>query len=363
MLQSRNDHRPRPLWQYISIMLVCPLGVAGLIVLIGPAAAGGGPPAPACRAETIRVATYNIEHMSKMLNVALVKPNNRTREQWADFFSDEEDCYEVAWVITQAAAAPDILLIQEGCSQDELEHFNTHWLRQAYAYVKVFRGNSPRGQHLGILAKKGFEPLEVREFADEVDPVDDPALRKLKEGGGLAEKNLLFSRGPAFVKFRTPGGHVMWVGNTHVKSKYGNSLPVVKWRIREMQRTREICGELLARGDTPYLLLGGDFNDDMQLDEFEKTLGRDALSVITGGQDREQLTNLTSPLIRANPRGGTYHARVKTKYPAAWFDYLFASPDLARHVRRTTLIDAPLAGVASDHLPVVTEIALPGRKP
>jgi hypothetical protein len=339
------------------------LSLAGLVLLVGPGAAGGRSPEPPGRAETIRVATYNIEHMSDMLNVALVEPNDRTREQWGDFFNDEEDCYEVAWVITQTAATPDILLIQEGCSQDELEHFNTHWLRQAYAYVKVFRGNSPRGQQLGILAKKGFEPLEVREFADEVDPVDDPALRKLKEGGGLAEKNLLFSRGPAFVKFRTPGGHVMWVGNTHVKSKYGNSLPVVKWRIREMQRTREICGELLATGDTPYLLLGGDFNDDMQLDEFEKKLSRDALSIMIDGKGDEQLLSLTSPLIRTNPRGGTYHARVKTKYPPAWFDYIFASPDLARYVKATTLIDTPLAGVASDHLPVVTEIALPGRKP
>lgn len=339
----------------LSVVTLLSLSLLIGLSALGPAEASGD----AQRVEWLRVATYNVEHFAKMFDQEHLPWDDRNKPE---YFRDQEDLYEVARVIAQADFDADVIALQECCSQRDLKLFNKHWLNGRYGTVKVFEGNSTRGQRLGFLIKPDLELLESREFAKEPDPVDDPKLRKLKKNVNLAEDNLLFSRGPAFVQLRTRGGNVLWVGCTHVKSKYGDSPAVVRWRIRELQRTRELCAELMESSQTDYLVMAGDFNDSPGKDENEETVGTDAISVMTAGKGRETLLNLSARLLKDNPDAASYHCQLKPPKYRSFLDHLFVSPALAEHVQKVYLVDSPLAAVASDHYPFVAVFRLPVRQ-
>ncbi len=316
-----------------------------------PTSADKQTPASHPAGEELRVATYNIEHFMRMFDQEQMPDRSRNL---TELFRDDEDLYEVARTLRLERMNAHVVAIQECCSQGLLERFNERRLGGQYAFVKVFAGNVA-GQYLAILAKPGIEPLEVRDqYHLEADSVDDPQLRRVKERAGLAAKNLLFSRGPAFVKFKTPGGNVLWIGVTHAKSKYGNSPAVTKWRIRELKRTRQICAELIAKGGTDHLLLCGDFNDDFGMDDVERTVGADALAAMLEGDASQKLVCVTRPLVLANPQLASYHCEIKPARYRSFIDHVFASQATAKLVRQVYLADDPIAAVASDHFPVVT---------
>jgi endonuclease/exonuclease/phosphatase family metal-dependent hydrolase len=303
----------------------------------------------------VRIATYNVEHMNKMFDQHLLPERSRERtEMWRD----EEDQYEVAQVLKLMDA--DIVGLQECCGREMLEAFNERWLGGMYEFVHVFPSNT-EGQWLGMLAKPGFTPVEVREaYLKDVDPVRDPALAGAKKHYGIAEDNLLFSRGPGFVKFATPGGDEVWVGVTHVKSKYGNNEAVTKWRIRELERTRAICGELAVAGPEHVVMLG-DFNDDFGKDRHEEALGRDAVATMVQGEGREKLVCLSQSLAEADPKLATYHCELKPPTYRSFIDHIFVTPSAAEVAENTRVVRPPVAAVASDHYPVVTDLKLSGE--
>ena len=335
------------------------LTVIGLLAASAPARAvtPASQPAPAtANVETIRIATYNIENFARYFDQHDLPFEKKDKEE---FFRDEEDLYEVARVMKSPEMDADIVVLQECCSEKHLQEFNSHWLWRKYDLVKVFANNTTREQNTAILAKKGFEPVEIRSFRNEPDPVDDPKLRSLKQNAGLGKGNLLFARGPAFVLFRTPKGSLIWVGTDHAKSKYGNSEAVTAWRIRATKRLREICGKLLKEHKTPWLYVGGDFNDSFGLDEHERKLGQDAVQQMVLGKGDDKLVSLTQPLVEKNPKLVTYHGEIKPARLRSFLDHVFASPALAALCKSVTVVDPPIAAVASDHYPVVAEFALP----
>jgi len=298
----------------------------------------------------IRIVTWNIERMDAMFDQ--VRQPDRTRDRY-ELWDDEEDKLEVQLVLDMKTVDPDILVIQESCDQEMLERFNEKWLEGRYAYVKAFKSNSP-GQWVAVMAKPGFEALEVRQYADEVDPVDDSRLRWVKNnsyGGG----NPLFPRGPGFVKFKTPAGKTLWVGSTHIKSKGRNSKSATLWRARQIERLREICGELAK--DTPMVYLGGDFNDNFGLDDLEKRVDRDAVAVMLQGEGPEKMLSPTRRLELQDDDLVTYHSKLKPFDPVL-IDHVFLTPALDKHLTDARIIDAPIAYPASDHLPVVITLNL-----
>lgn len=286
--------------------------------------------------------TYNVENFSKMFDQIQMPGRSQNQEE---LFRDQEDLYEVARVINLPAACPDILCIQECCWQEMLDYFNASYLPQSgYNIVRAFKGNEA-SMSLGLLVKKGFEILEIRdEYYLEPDPEtpDKP----------------LFSRGPVFVKLRTPGGNLLWIGTTHTKSKTGNNEAMTRWRIRELERTRAICGEILADKTTDKLMVLGDFNDDFGLDEQEQKVGTDALAVMLAGQGQDKLECLTYELRQRQPELASYHCEIKPKTYRAFIDHVFISPALHDAVRSVTLIDEAIAAVASDHYPVIAVLEL-----
>ncbi|MFP4054324.1 MAG: endonuclease/exonuclease/phosphatase family protein, partial [Phycisphaerae bacterium] len=306
--------------------------------------------------EEIRLLTWNVEHFMRMFDQ--VRMPNRSRDR-GELFRDEEDLYEVARTLGLPDVDADVVCIQECCSQEMLEHFNKEWLDGRYETIKVFPGNV-EGQWLGMLIKPGWKVLEVRDkYHRQRDPEDDPRVRGAKEHGGLAEGNLLFSRGPVFVKLRSPRGNVIWVGTTHVKSKYGNNEAVTRWRIRELQRTREICESLLADGKSDYLAMMGDFNDDFGKDFYERKVGIDAVEVMLQGKGHAKLVSPTRTLAAENDKLSTYHCQIKPPKYRSFIDHVFLSAEAGKRVSKTRVVDNPIAAVASDHYPVLTVLKLP----
>src|SRR5215212_3721517 len=165
-------------------------------------------------AEEITVGTYNIElferhflaHQFANKPIAQDRDGKELLEELRK--KNDEDNWETAQVILDPKFNPDVLVIEEGCDQADLEYFNHRWLNDAYEIVRQFPSNTQRHQHLEVLIKKGFKILEQRDqYYLEPDSV------------GNDRGSRLFARGPVFLKLRTPGDYVFWLGLTHMKSK------------------------------------------------------------------------------------------------------------------------------------------------
>ena len=288
--------------------------------------------------EQVKVATYNIEHMMKMFDQQQMPERSR---DMTEFYRDEEDMYEVARVITLPQMDPDIICMQECCSQEMLEYFNKEFLDGKYSFVKVFNGNSD-SQTLAMMAKKGFEPVKIDEYY------------QMKDKGYRDGTSDLFGRGPAFVKFKTPKGNMLWVGTTHAKSKYNDSANMVKWRSRQVDTLREICEGYLDAGDS-FVTIQGDFNDSFGMDKNETKAGKDAVAQLLLG--KKKMRCLTKKLQDSGLN--SYHCKIKPPTYRSFLDHVFVSEPLVDKVVSIKLIQDPIAEVASDHLPVVMTYNLP----
>jgi endonuclease/exonuclease/phosphatase family metal-dependent hydrolase len=303
-------------------------------------------PAPA---ETITLATYNVEHFEDHFEgfEQSKKPEARQPGLVKDLVdalrkSNDEDNWEVARVITHKAFNPDVLVIQEGCNQDNLEYFNKRWLQNAYETVIVFPSNTDREQQLGMLLKPGFKLLERRDkYHLEKDTVPN-------ERG-----DLLFARGPAFALVQTPGGYKFWVGVTHQKSKSDNSVDVTAWRNREAVRTHQIMKELAAQGPDDVILLG-DMNDELGEDQFEKDpkSGGDAIANLVGPAP-DGFVLVTEALARSGKEsfGGYWNPRFRS-----FIDHVVATPSMKDQIEQVDVFYGSLAPAASDHFPVFVKV-------
>ena len=289
-------------------------------------------------ANTVRIAAYNIEHFGMMFDQHDVPWNDRDK---TEYYRDLEDIYEVARVIKMDNFDPDIICIEEGPTQKNLELFNKKDLDGKYEFVKVFDGNSTRGQTLCMMAKKGFNPIKIDQYYEEIDPADP------------AGKERLFSRGPAFVTFETPCGAKICVGVTHIKSKYGDNPEMVKFRSRQTARLGEICQGYMDSG-IDYVTVMGDFNDYFGMDENETKAGLDAVAQVN--VDKKDLKCLTYDLQMMGKN--SYHCMLKPAKYRSFLDHAFASKKLADAVVDVQLFNPPIADVASDHWPIMVTYKL-----
>ncbi|MGH7213605.1 MAG: endonuclease/exonuclease/phosphatase family protein, partial [Tepidisphaeraceae bacterium] len=306
------------------------------------------------RAETVTLATYNVEHFATHFDSgdfrkwATTQPNAVELRPFVqeEKRQDDEDNWEVAQVIYDDRFSPDVIVFQECCEEGDLKHFNKRWLRGMYQTVIVFPGNSGRGQHLGLMAKPEFEILERRDqYYLEKDPGDNPRGERL------------FARGPAFVLVESPGGYRFWVGVTHQKSKSGNSPESTAWRNREAKRTRQIILELAKEGPADVVLLG-DINDELgvQPEDFEDKAGGDTVANLVGPP--EDGLYLATRGLAENDRWSFGGYWVPTH--RSFIDHIITTPDVKQRVTEVKVFNTPLARVASDHYPVYIRIRAPG---
>lgn len=338
--------------------------------------------------EVVTVATYNVEHFqSHFYAHELTGKLSQEKKDDPDIkemlyqlrHANDLANWETAQVITDPAVNPDILVIEEGCTQDNLEFFNKRWLDGAYATAITFPTNTgERNQHLNMLLKPGFKVLKRNDqYHLEKDTVEH-ARRD-----GEAEGNRLFARGPAFCLVQSPSGYTFWVGVTHQKSKLigfgreeeaavrkanaGQSKAEIEakvkaakdaagkstaeWRNREAKRTHAIMKELAAGGDSDDVLLLGDMNDDLGQDEYEKLAGADAIDLLVGPA-ADGFALVTKPLIdKGEISFGGYF---KPDY-RSFIDQVIATPAMKGQVTDVHVYRDGLAKVSSDHYPVVVK--------
>jgi endonuclease/exonuclease/phosphatase family metal-dependent hydrolase len=305
----------------------------------------------AARAETFTVATYNIEHFEGLFEAYRLSklpgvkddPNPVLKEMVEEERrQNTEDQWEVATVIRDASFDPDVLVIQEGCTQSNLRYFNKQWLDGKYEAAVVFPTNTDRNQHLGVMLKPGFKILARRDrYHQEKDVVPND------------RGNLLFARGPAFVLIETPSGYRCWVGVTHQKSKSGNSVEVTAWRNREAKRTHEIMRELARSGPEDVILLG-DMNDEIGEDEFEKDpkSGGDTIATLVGPREHGFVL-VTEQLARSGEIsfGGYQNSKYR-----GFIDHAVTTPGMKDQIEGVSVFKGGLAPAASDHYPVIVKI-------
>ena len=298
------------------------------------------------RAEQVRFVTNNVENFSthflahrfqKELKAKKDTPLDQVMED--ERKANDEDNWQTAQVIR--AVDPDIMVIQEGCNQSDLDYFAKRWLEGAYPTAISFKSNTTRDQNLCLLMKPGFKILQRKDqYYKEKDPI------------GNKYGDQLFARGPVFVLVETPGGNKFWVGTTHQKSKGGNDAKMAAWRGREAARTHQIMEELRSEGPTKNVILMGDTNDELGIQGFEQEGGGDATAKLVGPA-ADGFVLATRPLIMngAISFGGYFEDTYRS-----FIDQVVVSKQMLPEITDVWVYTAPMARVSSDHYPVVVDV-------
>jgi hypothetical protein len=305
---------------------------------------------PMARGEQITLATYNIENFrehflghklstSRPSWLASDDPQARELIDALRYQNDEEN-WEIAQVILDPQFNPDVLVIQEGCEQKDLEYFNRRWLDNAYETVIVFASNTERNQHLGMMLKPGFKVIERKDqYYLEPDPQSNQ------------RGDRLFARGPVFVLVQSSSGYRFWVGTNHQKSKSGNNVEVTRWRNREARRTHQIIKQIESDGPSDVIFLG-DMNDEIGLQEYELEGGGDTIANLLGPPEAG-LILATRPLAEAGQISFAGYWRTNRR---ALIDHVIVTRDVQDQILEVKVFQNAFAPVASDHFPVMIRI-------
>ena len=345
-----------------------------IVLLLACAVAGAD-----ARAEEIKVATYNVEVWADSFKAhqAATQPIAKDPAGAALLRilarENNEDNWEVAQMILDKNFDPDILVIQEGPDQSDLRYFNRRWMNEVYETVQVLPSNTDRHQNLCVLMKKGFRILARKDqYHNEPDPL-----------GGNARGARLFARGPVFMLVQTPAGKKFWLGTTHQKSKnpgttmtatqpggaagaggrrpdenspevFAKRVEDTKWRNREAARTHQIIKEIEKSGP-PDVILMGDMNDAVGMDDTEQQAGADAIATLVGPPP-DGLILATQPLVDAKKI--SFHNYDDTRHREL-IDHVVVTKSMQPRIAEVKVLDdLPFARVASDHYPVMVKLKL-----
>jgi hypothetical protein len=308
--------------------------------------------------ESIRIATYNVENWRWSFEAFKLSRRVKDNPDWPPEFielidrsrrEDDEENWEVARVILDPSMRPDVLLIQESCSQSDLNYFNTQFLDGFFEYIHVFKTNTGRNQHLAVMARRGLRVVEVRE--DYHQTPDEPDVN--------TNSDRLFARGPGFVLFETPGGRRIWVGTNHQKSRGFNreagetGVTSAKWRGAESDETHRII-QSLRRAGPAEVVFAADVHDELGVQEFESEAGGSALERLAGSGP-DALVVATRSLAESGQI--TFHGQRSSRYKS-FIDHVLLTPEAARWMTDIRVVTGPMADVASDHYPVVVDLKL-----
>jgi endonuclease/exonuclease/phosphatase family metal-dependent hydrolase len=238
------------------------------------------------------------------------------RAAWVGWFELRRE--DISWKATFNTARvfnevrADIVLCVEVENRATLERFNEQVLRAefnfAYPHFMVVDGNDPRGIDVGILGQ--FPIIEIRSHVDDLD----------------AEGNRLFSRDCPEYDIMLPSGERLVLIPNHLKSKRnGDDQATQNRREAQAQMAHNIAVKALTR--SPFVLLGGDFNDIPS--------SQPLMPLFTDGfEDVQNHSNYP------RDRPGTYD----TGLASHKLDYLIMSPQL-----RTKLHDTGIERRGSYH--------------
>ncbi len=279
-------------------------------------------PAMFLQAETLTVATYNLENMFDVFD------NPYTKDEDNDPKSRDE-----IELIAKAIAATDadVVAFQELENEGLLTAMVRDLLPDSgYQYIAVIPTNSSRGINLGLISRKPIVSLTSHRFQTLTLPG--------------ATRTWQFARDLVWAKIQASDDHVVDLCVVHLKSRRdGAGDPnSVNWRTAEATRVRQIIGDYLAEKPDAMLLLVGDCNSN---------------------PDEEGVQTLLQPADNGTPILADMHAKLSTtqritypstRYPNTIFDYILASPAMAKRLipNSPMVLHDPDLIKGSDHVPV-----------
>lgn len=281
--------------------------------------------AVAVRAETLRLATYNVE------NYTLT--NRMTPDGYRPDYPKPEAAKRALRQVIRALDA-DVLALQEMGGRAFLEELRRDLAREGcvYPHAEILEYDTePR--HVAVLSRRPFAAVTAH-----------TDLRFRYDGGEAFVK-----RGLLEVRLAVGGGELtLFVA--HLKSRFterDEDPQSARFRAGEAEAMRD---RVLARFPEPSaaaFVMVGDFNDG--------PVSRPIRALSARGR-----TTIAALLPVADSRGETWTHRYRREDSYTRVDHIFVSPGLARAARisgdRARIHDGPGVAEASDHRPVVVEL-------
>jgi endonuclease/exonuclease/phosphatase family metal-dependent hydrolase len=278
------------------------------------------------RAETFRVATYNLEnYIDEATDTRYVKA--------------AESKAKVRESIL--ALKPDVLAMEEMGSTNALLELRDSLKAQGldlpyWEHVTGFDTNI----HVAILSKFPFAARRPH--------VDDSYL--------LSGRRFRVSRGFAEVDIQVNPNYSFTLLVAHLKSK--RPIPTAdeaEMRLEEAKLLRDKVSAHLVKNADANIVVVGDFNDTKDSESTKAVIGRGKTKLVDTRPAERNGDNVPSPNPAWDPRNITWTHFYGKEDTYSRIDYILASPGMAREwvTNETYVLTMPNWGVASDHRPIV----------
>lgn len=278
------------------------------------------------RAETFRVATYNLENY-------LDQPTQTRHAKSAEAKAKVRESI--------LALKPDVIALQEMGSVSAL--------RELQASLKAGGLDLPHWEHVaGFDTNIHVAVLSRFPFTARRPHTNDAFL--------LSGRRLRVSRGFAEVDIQVNANYAFTLITSHLKSK--RPVPEAdeaEMRLEEAKVLREKIDARFAANPNVNLIVLGDFNDTKDTASTKAVIGRGKTKLVDTRPAERNGDNTPPENPRYDPRNITWTHYYGVEDSYSRIDYIMLSPGMAREwvTSETYILTVPNWGVGSDHRPLV----------
>lgn len=291
----------------------------------------------AVSAGEVTVMTYNVENMFDVFD------DPYSSDEGTDI-KRRDEITAIAKAIAHADA--DIVVFQELENEHLLASMVKAFLPgRGYNYVACQRTNSTRGINLGIISRFPIDRLASYRFRTLTHP-------------DVADQTWRFSRDAMHITLDVNGSELHII-NVHLKSNSSRDGDrySIKRRSAEALGVKAIVREILEKQADADVLVMGDFNSNLeQRPEQDRPWPATQLLRAPEPDGKHLMTDVHDAIA--------YDDRVtilgNDRYPPAVFDYIYASPALAKKLVKNSpsIIRDKAMTAGSDHLPVTASFVI-----
>lgn len=282
-------------------------------------------------AREVTVMSYNVENMFDVFDDPYTTDENTDVKQ-------RDEIVAIAKAIASVDA--DVVVFQELENEHLLQGMVDAFLGdKGYDYVACQRTNSSRGINLGVISRLPITSLTSHRY-------------KTLKHPDVSDRTWRFARDAMQITLDVDG-QTLHLFNLHLKSN--SSRPGDKhsnyWRTAEAMALKEMVREMVNKNPDALIIALGDFNSNLETRPEQDRPWPATKYLRDPEADGSQLLN------DAHDQISDYDKRVTIpaagKYPAAVFDYIYASPKLHTMLVKNSakvLNDSKLTA-GSDHYP------------
>ncbi|MFY0645434.1 endonuclease/exonuclease/phosphatase family protein [Sulfitobacter geojensis] len=339
----------------------------------------------------MRIATYNVEWFSALFDDANRLHND---DGWSARYNVTRAQQTAALGVVFQALDADAIMVIEAPDQGSkrstvsaLTEFAEHFDLRANAAVIGFSNDTQ--QEIALM----YDPTVMRVRHDPRGDIAGPqgAIGAPQFDGALRidldvdahEDLVVFSKPPLELAVETLSGFRFRMIGAHLKSKapHGARNDAEALRINIANRRKQLAQAIWLRGriesdladGTPLMVLG-DLNDGVGLDEFENLFGRSSVEIVMGhGQDQPlfdpHARQALSRRLGAMPTSARFWIRQEKRFLQALLDYIMVTDDIRAKGANWRIwhpLDDPECWntpalrdalvMASDHFPVTIDL-------